>query len=207
MRGYHAVMDGIDWAASAMIAARTRLEIASHNLANVSSDGFSRIVARGTLTSSGVNIVAARGRQQGALRLTGRDFDLAIVGQGNFRVRDRSGNIETTRNGAFARRRNGTLTDLSGRVLLGMSGPLHVPIGARIDERGCVVAAGRTFDRIPLPAGSRVESGFLETAAVDAIREMIDVLCAERSFESAQKVVSAIDGVRQKASDDVARVK
>ena len=200
-------MDGIDWAASAMIAARTRLEIASHNLANASSDGFSRIVAQGILTADGVRIVAARGRRHGALRRTGRDFDLAIVGRGDFRVRDRFGKIEATRDGAFSRQRDGTLNDLAGRVLLGAAGALHVPIGARIDERGCVVAASRCLDRIGLPPGSRVESGFLEGPAVDAIHEMVDVLCAERSFESAQKVVSAIDGVRQKASDDVARVK
>jgi flagellar basal body rod protein FlgG len=200
-------MDGIDWAASAMIAARTRLEIASNNLANVSSDGFSRIVARGILASDGVRIVAERCREHGALRRTGRDFDLAILGQGGFRVRDRSGKLETTRDGAFSRQRDGTLTDPSGRVLLGRAGALHVPIGARIDERGCVVAGGRCLDRIPLPAKSRIEAGFLEAPAVDAIREMVDVLCAERSFESAQKIVLAIDGVRQKATDDVARVK
>jgi flagellar basal body rod protein FlgG len=200
-------MDGMQWAASAMIAARARLEIASHNLANVSSDGFNRIVAQGRLTSDGVNIVPVRGRRHGALRRTGRDFDLAIVGGGDFRVRDRSGRVETTRDGAFSRQRDGTLADLSGRVVLGAAGPLRVPSGARIDERGRIIALGRCVDRIPLPAGSRVQSGFLEGPAVDAISEMVDVLCAERSFESAQKIVSAIDGVRQKASDDVARMK
>jgi len=30
---------------------------------------------------------------------------------------------------------------------------------------------------------------------------MIDVLAAERSFESAEKVVAAIDGTRQKSAD------
>jgi flagellar basal-body rod protein FlgF len=200
-------MDGIDWAASAMIAARARLDVAAHNLANVSSDGFSSIVARGVLTSGGVRIGTGRNGRHGALRRTGRDLDLAIVGQGHFRVRDRAGNVETTRNGAFARERGGTLTDSSGRVLLGVRGALRFPFGARIDERGIVVAGSRPLDRIPLPPGSRIESGFLEAPAVDAIREMVDVLCAQRSFESAQKVVSAIDGVRQKASDDVARVK
>ena len=36
---------------------------------------------------------------------------------------------------------------------------------------------------------------------------MIDVLEAERSFESAQKVVAAIDSTREKSAGDVARVK
>jgi flagellar basal body rod protein FlgG len=98
-------MDGIAWAASAMIAARSRLEIATENLANVSSDGFGRVVARGLLTPSGV---------------------------------------------AIARERS---------------------------------------------AGPSLRN------KVDAVAEMIDVLAAERSFESAQKTVSAIDTSRQKAAE------
>jgi flagellar basal body rod protein FlgG len=88
-----------------MVAARTRLQIATENLANVSSEGFRRVLARGILTPAGV---------------------------------------------AIARERSG------GRPLRNN---------------------------------------------VDAIAEMIDVLAAERSFESAQKAVSAIDISRQKAAE------
>ena len=94
------------WAASAMVAARTRLEIATENLANASTDGFARITARGILGARGVA-------------------------------------IERERAAAVA----------------------HLPNN------------------------------------VDAIAEMIDVLAAERSFESAQKAVSAIDRSREKASE------
>ncbi len=190
-----------------MIAARSRLEIAAHNLANVSSDGFGAVVAQGMLTPKGVQVIGSRSRRHGALRHTGRDFDLALVGAGAFRVRDRFGAVHTTRDGAFSRQGDGSLLDLSGRVLLGTSGALKVPVGARIDEHGYVIAGARRIDRIALPLGSRLESGFLEAPAVNAIGEMVNLLCAERSFESAQKVVSAIDRTRQKASDDVARVK
>lgn len=193
-----------------MVAARTRLEIATQNLANVSTDGFERIDARGSLTPGGVAIERSRVAARGALRRTERDFDLAIVGDGAFRVRDASGRTSATRAGAFTRERDGTLRDPSGRVLLAAGGrALRVPEDARIDERGRVVVAGAAspVERIALPDGSSVRSGFLEGAGVDAIHEMIDVLCAERSFESAQKVVSAIDGTRQKAAGDVARVK
>lgn len=99
-------MDGIAWATSAMLAARTRLEIATENLANVSSEGFRRILARGTLTPAGV-----------------------VIGH----------------------ERASAATHLKNNV--------------------------------------------------DAISEMIDVLAAERSFESAEKAVSAIDISRQKAAD------
>ena len=33
-------MDGMDWTASAMRAARAQLDIATHNLANASTDGY-----------------------------------------------------------------------------------------------------------------------------------------------------------------------
>ena len=83
-----------------MVAARTRLEIATENLANVSSGGFRRVLALGLLTPAGVGI--SRERASGG---------------------------------------------------------------------------------------------------VDAIAEMIDVLAATRSFESAEKAVTAIDQSRQKAAD------
>jgi flagellar basal body rod protein FlgG len=201
-------MDGIAWAGSAMIAARTRLEVATQNLANVSTDGFVRVAADGFLTPHGAEVGRRKVASHGALRRTGRDFDLAIVGAGAFGVRDAAGATIATRAGGFARERNGTLSDAAGRTLLGNGHALHVPDGARIDERGNVVAPdGGIVDRLPLPAGSSVHAGFLENAGVDAIHEMIDVLSAERSFETAQKVVSAIDRTREKSSGDVARVK
>jgi flagellar basal body rod protein FlgG len=194
-------MDGITWAASAMVAARSRLQIASENLANVSSDGFRRTLARGVLRANGVAIEREYANAHGGLRKTGRDLDLAIVGDGAFRVRATDGSVSSTRNGAFVRSRDGTLRGASGGVLLGAGGPLRFPDGAHIDARGVVRSGGRALDRLSLPIGSSVHSGFLESANVDAISEMIDVLASERSFESAEKVVAAIDGTRQKSAD------
>lgn len=116
---YHAAMDGIAWAASAMVAARTRLEIATENLANVSTEGYRRIAARGFLTALGVTIARNRdGQREGDVRADGRRANAPALSNG-----------------------------------------------------------------------------------VDAIAEMVDVLAAERSFESAQKAVSAIDISRQKAAE------
>ncbi|MFZ0681548.1 MAG: flagellar basal body rod C-terminal domain-containing protein [Candidatus Cybelea sp.] len=188
-------MDGIAWAASAMVAARARLEIATENLANVSTDGFRRIDARGFLTALGVTIARRTSGEGGALRHTGRDFDLAILGSGAFRVRDSAGRVSETRSGAFVHEADGTLHDGRGRVVLGLRNVLHVPSDGVVDARA-----------LGLPSTSRVRSGFLEGPAVDAIAEMIDVLSAERSFESAEKAVAAIDATRQKSAD-AARVK
>jgi flagellar basal body rod protein FlgG len=96
-----------------------------------------------------------------------------------FRLQAGDGAFSATRNGAFERDRFGALRDEQGRKLIGTT----------------------------LAPGASVRSGFLETSNVNAIGEMIGVLTSQRSFESAEKVVSAIDGVRQKSSNDVARIK
>jgi flagellar basal body rod protein FlgG len=162
-----------------MIAARTRLDVATENLANVSSDGFNAVLAHGTLTAGGVEIARVATRDHGALRHTGRPYDFAIVGNGAFRVRGEDGTVHRTRNGAFERDRNGVLRDAQGRVLVGTT----------------------------LDPGATVQTGYLETSNVNAIDEMVSVLTSQRSFESAEKVVAAIDGVRQKDSNEVARIK
>ena len=116
---YHPRMDGIAWASSAMVAARARLDIATGNLANVSTDGFQKSVARGVLTANGVTIERRTSHEQGALQHTGRPYDLAIVGDGAFHVRDANGQVVATRDGAFTPDRDGILRDDAGRVLLG----------------------------------------------------------------------------------------
>ena len=121
-------------------------------------------------------------------------------------MRDARGNVVATRAGAFVREANGTLRDVAGRTLLGTRGALLFPDGARIGADGRVLAGGRVVDALPLASGARLQSGFLEGPGVDAIAEMVDVLSAQRSFESAQKVVSAIDLSRQKAAE-AARVR
>lgn len=175
-----------------MVAARTRLEIATENLANVSTDGFCRHAAHGFLTALGVLIERRPAPAQGSLRHTGRDLDLAIVGDGSFRLRDASGSVRETRAGTFVRQDDGTLRDARGGTLLGAHGAFR---GPHADARA-----------LGLPSSSRVQSGFLELPGVDAIAEMIDVLAAERSFETAQKAVTAIDSSRQKSAE-AARVK
>lgn len=206
-RGYHARMDGIGWAASAMNAARTRLDVAAENLANGSTDGFRKSDVRGFLTAAGIAMQRTRSHAQGPLRRTGRQFDLAILGAGTFRVRDASGHVCLTRNGAFMRDRFDRLVDDAGRVLLGTRGPVCVPDGARIDTAGTVSRNGAVLNRIALPRGSNVQTGCIEGSNVDAIGEMIDVLTAQRSFESAQKVLSAIDQTRERAGTQVAQMK
>jgi flagellar basal-body rod protein FlgG len=200
-------MDGIGWAAGAMSAARTRLDVAAENLANGSTDGYRKGTLRGFIDAKGVHVQRATDDAQGALRRTGRPFDLALTGPGAFRVRTPDGDVVHTRSGAFVRDRFARLVDDAGRVLLGERRPVTLPDGASIETNGAIVRNGVTLDRIPVNAGSSVHTGFLEASNVDEIGEMIDVLAAQRSFETAQKVLTAIDQTRERASTQVGALK
>jgi flagellar basal body rod protein FlgG len=195
-------MDGQDWMASAMRAARTQLEIATHNLANASTGGFRKTLAATAIGARGLAVSERTAHEQGAVRATGRRFDLALLGEGAFRV---GGAL--TREGAFTRDRDGYLTDDRGRRLRGVHGALRVSEDATVEADGAVRDGGRVVDRIPLPRGTRVMAGALETSTVNPIGETLAILTAQRAFETAQKTLLAIDAAREKAANDVVRLR
>lgn len=195
-------MDGMQWMASAMHAARGQLETATHNLANVSSDGFRRIRSEVALTDRGLVVGRTPSDDQGGIRETGRSLDLALLGPGSFDVGGHA-----TRNGAFVRDRDGFVANDRGDKLAGTGGPLRISADARFESDGTVRDGGRIVGRIPLPAGTTIRAGALEASNVNAIGETLDVLTAQRAFETAQKTLSAIDEARQKNVNDVVRLK
>lgn len=195
-------MNGTEWMVSAMEAASTRLDVAAHNLANVSSDGFRKSEAHARLTARGIVTEVGTSQEQGALRRTGAPHDLAILGPGTFNVGG-----ERTRLGQFTPDRDGFLSDARGRRLLGARGPVRVDATTSIESDGSVRADGAEINRIPLPPGSTLRTGFIEGPNTDAIGEMLEVLTAQRAFETAQKTLLAIDDTRQRATSDVARLK
>ena len=190
------------WMASAMRAAQAQLDTATHNLANVASDGFRRVRSSLALTGHGLVAHESPDAAQGGIRETGRTLDLALLGPGAFLA----GGVRT-RDGAFVRDRDGYLADQQGRRVRGIDGPIRISESARVQPDGSIRAAGRLVGRLPLPAGTTVRSGALESSSVDAIGETLAVLTAQRAFETAQKTLVAIDQTREKAVDDVVRLK
>jgi flagellar basal body rod protein FlgG len=190
------------WMASAMRAAESQLDTASHNLANVASDGFRRLRSAVTLTPRGLVTRTGTSFEQGGIRETKRAFDLALLGPGSFRV-----GTSTTRDGAFVRDRDGYLADQRGRRVQGTSGPIRLSPRATFAADGVVRDGGRIVGRIPLPDGTTVRSGALESSNVDAIGETLAILTSQRAFETAQKTFVAIDEAREKAVNDVGRPK
>jgi flagellar basal-body rod protein FlgF len=204
-------MDGLDWMGSAMRAAQAQLETATHNLANVASDGFRRVRSTLVLTGHGLVSHETLDPAQGGIRETGRPLDLALIGPGTFRLAAPTtaaaqAPIET-RNGAFIRDREGYLADQRGRRVQGSNGAIRLSENAAIAADGAIRDDGRVVGQLPLPPGTTVRSGALESSGVDAIGETLAVLTAQRAFETAQKTLAAIDQTREKAVNDVGRLK
>ena len=93
---------------------------------------------------------------QGSIRVTSNNYDLALDGAGFFamRVTDTAGNdhIRYTRAGNFTITRDGYITDADGNHLQGESGDIQVPIETSIfiDAYGGIFADGTYVDSIKL---------------------------------------------------------
>jgi flagellar basal-body rod protein FlgF len=204
------MLTGIQWMASAMLSAKAKLEIATDNLANASSDGFHKHLAATFASARGLTTVAAVSPEKGPVRFTGRTLDLALLGDGSFVVApERNLPLRVaTRSGAFTCDRDGYVVDVHGRALVGKAGFVRLPPGAAaIESDGSWRVAGRVVAQLALSRGTTVRSGFLETSNVNSIGEMVGVIDAQRAFETAQKTLSAIDETRAKAANDMGRIK
>jgi len=133
-------MKALQIAATGMAAQQMRVDVVSHNLANMSTTGYNarradfadlhyqQLTRPGTITaedgtmlptgvqlgigvrSSAVSVVLA----QGALSQTGGDLDLAIEGQGYLEVTLPSGMAGYTRDGALRRSADGLIVTADG---------------------------------------------------------------------------------------------
>src|SRR3712207_3514321 len=123
-------------AASGMLAQQLRIDTIANNLANASTPGFKgssasfkdllyRAAPAGSSGSGGVQLgsgaaaaTVSRDHTQGALRDTGVPTDLAIDGDGFFRVRRGDGTVAYTRAGGFQVDAMGRLTTAGGDLLV-----------------------------------------------------------------------------------------
>jgi flagellar basal-body rod protein FlgG len=147
-------MQALRIAATGMDAQQTRVEVISNNIANMSTTAYSarraefadlhyqQIKPPGAITSTsglvapaGVQIglgvrasAVAVNMQQGSLKQTGGDLDIAIEGDGFFEVALPSGDAAYTRDGSFKRTGEGLVVNSEGYPL---AGDIAVPFDAR----------------------------------------------------------------------------
>lgn len=166
---------------------------------------------------------------------TGGRLDLAIQGDGFFKVAGENGETLYTRNGSFAIN-DGFLTDLDGRRILGTAGqiPMNIQGEINIGRNGQVTIGGNPVGQLDLVTidnkemlrkrgdnlfavvengepgenqfTGQVLQGHLETSNMNAISGMVEMITLLRDFEANQKVVKMQDEMLEKAATEIGRV-
>jgi flagellar basal-body rod protein FlgF len=157
----------------------------------------------------------------GTFDRTGNPLDLAIEGDGFFRLQGPDGETVLTRSGTFLVNSQGNLSYPGGYLLMGESGPIQVGNGTvTVAQSGEVQSDTQIVGRIvpmtvddvqslekigaslfSVPAGvatspataPSIQQGYLETSNVDIVREMVDMIVAYRTYEANAKALQQQD--------------
>ncbi|HIJ89739.1 MAG: flagellar basal-body rod protein FlgF [Desulfobulbaceae bacterium] len=205
-----------------------RLNQVTNNLANVDTPGFKKE----TVTFDEMLYQATRNRkrvgkglnintvhQQGVVQKTDAPLDLAISGDGFFRVQGPDG-VRYTRAGNFQRNNEGLLVTANGYPVLGEAGPIAIT-GKKVDvaQDGGIFVDGVRVDRLAVvtadPKGLKKEGenlfrladgaaeeaspnfrllqGHLEKSNVNTVTEMTEMIDLYRAYEGQQKMIRAVD--------------
>jgi flagellar basal-body rod protein FlgG len=251
-------MRALKIAATGMDAQQTRVEVISNNLANMSTTGFKARRAEfadliyqqprlaGTISAAdgsqlpagvqlGLGVRASAvsfEMQQGALKATGGELDLAVDGAGWFEVQLPSGDSAYTRDGSFKRTGEGRLVTTEGytvlpevtipedtkRVTVNQNGEIYAffddatepELLGRLDlidfsnDKGLEPIGDNLFLETPasgepLPGApgedgrGRILQGYVEESTVDPVREITELIQAQRGYEMNSKVITAAD--------------
>lgn len=161
--------------------------------------------------------------ERGPYRPTDNPFDLALRSDGFFVVETPHG-TRYTRNGQFLRDAEGFLVNNSGHRVQGLKGDIPVNGKAfSVGEDGAVMVDGRSVDTLRIvgfPQQSRltklgssywapgsteqkpfkpefisIEQQVLESSNVDTVKEMVDMIQVNRSYEASQKLLRSLDNL------------
>jgi len=230
-------------ATSALRAATMHQTRLAHNIANLQTTGFKQILttrqayaAQRVSEYNGDTAALVRGLDgsleqgllipkeivdfsQGVLQITDRPLDMALEGDGFFRIQTQDGE-RYTRDGSFHRDSLGRLVNRDGHFVLGDTGqPLTLPPGpVSVSADGVVAAAGQIVGRLglatfadsaglirengnlyraegpALPATNlRVQQGYLEGSNVDENTQMLEMMRVMRLYEASQRSLQTQD--------------
>jgi len=233
--GVYAVLSGA-------LSKMQTVEVVASNLSNINTAGykkervhFSALLddARQTNQARGVNYTYIPTTKtdftQGLMQTTQNDYDVAINGDGFFKVR-RGQDIFYTRLGNFTRATDGTLITRSGeQVLTAENKTIAVPEGPiGIDDSGAILSAegevGRiaVFDpdvnllrkqgssqfsysgneqAVPVSTNAQLFQRRLEQSNVKSMEETTVMMTSMRAFESYQKAMKNYLSIDAKADE------
>jgi flagellar basal-body rod protein FlgG len=170
---------------------------------------------------------------QGALRETGNPLDMAINGKGFFAVQTPEG-VQYTRQGSFSINEEGLLVTPDGFPVLGEGGEITLEAGkVEIDLEGGIYVNGDAVGRLQItdvndpntlqktgngrflatdqtvlaerPEDTTLSQGYLETANVNPIMAMTEMIETSRAFEAYQKVIQTADEATSTSINDVGK--
>ncbi len=145
---------------------RLRMDILTHNLANMNTVGYKSDEAVFRIKDEDLEAIAAGDDQgilptvpviplttrtdftQGLIQPTGNPLDLAIEGDGFFSIQTEDG-VRYTRNGTFTLSDGGLLTTPDGHAVMGEGGEITID-GSEVefDGNGNVVVDGQITDKL-----------------------------------------------------------
>jgi flagellar basal-body rod protein FlgG len=221
-----------------------RMEAISQNIANASTPGYRREVpvARpfgelmrasdaGNAPKTGGELAAPEVHgvldgTVGPMKLTGRPFDVALMGNGYLEVVTKDG-LAYTRSGNLQLDPAGRLVNEAGLPVSGVNGEIilngavaSIAANGEISQQGRVVAQikvvefddPRAMVRLPngllqpadkTASGKEVKAalrvGYLEGSNVQPLREMLAMMETMRRFEASQKLFQGYDEVMRSA--------
>jgi flagellar basal-body rod protein FlgG len=250
-------------AATGMNSQQTNIDVISNNLANVNTGGFKKSkinfsdlvytnmrqpgtpnaqgaeIPTGTEIGHGVKINSTQKLfTQGNIVNTNNDLDMAVEGEGFFRIERPDGSFAYTKDGSFKLDSNGRVVTSDGYPL---SPQLDIPQDAKeisITSDGAVSVTNsadqiQTVGQIELynfsnPAGlssegrnlytetaasgqanagtpgqqgfGTVQQGFLEMSNVKVVEEMVNMIAAQRAYETNSKSIQSSDEMLQTAN-------
>jgi flagellar basal-body rod protein FlgG len=214
-------------AASGMTGQQFNIDTISNNLANVNTTGFKQMRAdfedllyqtlrlagtpstEVTVVPTGVQVghgVKPGATQkiftQGALQATGNTADIAIEGEGFFRVLQYDGSYGYTRDGAFK----------DGRITVKVAGsddPIEVgqlelyrfvnPAGLQSIGENLMTQTNASGEPIAGRPGfdgmGKVLQKYLEMSNVSVVREMVNMIVAQRAYELNSRAIQTSDSM------------
>lgn len=184
------MMQSLRIAATGMHAQQTNVDVLANNIANINTAGFKRQqtqfqdlvyqdkIGVGAITTAGGDVAPTGAQQglgvriagfasvqtQGPVENTGNTFDMAVQGDGYFRVTLADGTTGYTRDGSFTVNQNGDLVNPQGYLF---DPGINVPIGATqytVSETGIVSAK---INDVVTQLGQITLSMFVNPAGLD----------------------------------------
>ncbi len=216
--------DYITGLAALMRAEVDSLNSVAQNSSNVNTVGYK--AERSAVDSSfnqslvdSMQVVKSIDRSSGELKVTGRDFDFALMGDGWFAVKDTDGSVKLTRNGQFQLNSDGVLVNSNMLPVMGSSGEItQLDAGISVSQDGVISLNGSEIDKIsvffphkdaqlkPETSGLyeivgeyseadnyKVIQGALEMSNVDVAADMVRLMETTRHIESIQRAITSYD--------------